>query len=113
MLTTMMLKMMIIMTITITKQVDDRKLWLTYSCGGGDDVTTTQSTKICRCGDGDGVDGVGDDEGDDGRGDDGGDDNDDEDIWLNGIIRFNTFVDIFIQRQHNTKPTCTNYQLQM
>ena len=30
------------------KQVEDRKLWLTYSCGGGDDVTTTKSTKICR-----------------------------------------------------------------
>ena len=47
--------------------------------------------------------------------DDGGDgDNDDEDIWPNRIVRFNTFVDIFIQRQHTTKPdTCTNYQLQM
>ena len=67
-LTTMMLKMMIIMTITITKQVDDRKLWLTYSCGGGDDVTTTQSTKLCKCGDGvddEGVDDEGEDEGED------------------------------------------------
>ena len=67
--------------------------------------------------DGEGVDGEGvDDDGDDDGGDDdGGDgDNDDEDIWLNRIIRFNTFVDIFIQRQHTTKPdTCTNYQLQM
>ena len=58
--------------------------------------------KSAGAGDGEGVD------------DDGGDgDNDDEDIWLNRIIRLNTLVDIFIQRQHNTKPTCTNYQLQM
>ena len=48
-------------------------------------------------GDGEGVDGDGDGEGVD---DDG--DNDDEDIWLNRIIRFNTFVDIFIQQQPNT-----------
>ena len=57
-----------------------------------------QRTQPKSAGDGDG-------EGGDGEGvdDDGGDgDNDDEDIWLNRIIRFNTFVDIFIQRQPNT-----------
>ena len=50
--------------------------------------------------DGEGVDGEGvDDDGDD---DGGVGDNDDEDIWLNRSIRFNTFVDIFIQQQPNT-----------
>ena len=70
MMMTMMLTMMIMTTITIMKQVEDRKLWLTYSCGGGDDVTTTHSTKICKCGDGEGVDGEGvdDDGGDEGDG---------------------------------------------
>ena len=53
-----------------------------------------QRTQPKSAGDGDG----------EGVDDDGGDgDNDDEDIWLNRIIRFNTFVDIFIQ-QHTTKP---------
>merc|ERR1711974_571806 len=30
-------------------KVEKRKLWLKYSCGGGEDLTTTHSTKICRC----------------------------------------------------------------
>ena len=30
------------------EQAGKRKLWLTYSCNGGTDVTITQSTKHCR-----------------------------------------------------------------
>ena len=53
-----------------------------------------QRTQPKSAGDGDG----------EGVDDDGGDgDNDDEDIWLNRIIRFNTFVDIF----NSTPPSPT------
>ena len=55
---TMMITIMITTIITIMMkmkkttikhtQVEDRKLWLEYSCNGGDDVTTKHSTEICR-----------------------------------------------------------------
>ena len=32
---------------TMLVQVEERKLWVQYSCIGGQDVTTKQSTRFC------------------------------------------------------------------
>ena len=33
---------------TMMVQVDERKMWVKYSCNGGQDVTIKQSTQFCH-----------------------------------------------------------------